>query len=501
MKDKLQNLSKINLLLLLTLILGFILRVYFIFVKSIFADEVYYAVTSKGSSFFAIITGGDWLKDHAAFYLIFLKILQFLTTDINLLRISNLFLYAFICVMIYKFFSKFYKGLFILFPVILFSFHPYFVFLNSSISPYNFVFLFSVLAFIFLSSYILFYPKSKLGGYLFVLFSALAFYSDFSAVYFYLLLLPIILMLHKWNEKLSKDLLIFYIFSFVLILPEIYILNKNFSYFYGLNPTLSTDINFITFFTNFTKTIFYFYNQSVSIIIFFTFMLLNLIISLKANDKFLKYLSSVVFWGFITNFIFLYFFNNHYFYIFQDRTFWIFYLLLILGLTSIFKYLIKFRKSAYVIFFVILFLILSKYLALENGYAFGRNISYNKFIKDLISSSSFKKINNIVFITKDKEYIPLRLYYFEGLNSLGMTSGLKIKKYFIDKNIFALSSTKNLVNITTLNNSYNAFIMFEGDYKSYLNIISYLKYAKLNGEIFRLRCTLLSCDFYKAFQT
>src|ERR1035437_8682397 len=139
--------NRLFLFFLFITILGIIPRIILLFSYDIFTDEVFYTETARLTSFGNLLTHSFWIKDHGILYLLFLKIAQVFTTDIVYLRLSNLIIFIIINFTLFCFFKKIKTDITSLIPVALFSFLPYFMFINIYVTPYNFVILFSLLSF------------------------------------------------------------------------------------------------------------------------------------------------------------------------------------------------------------------------------------------------------------------------------------------------------------------------------------------------------------------
>ena len=71
------------------LIGGAFLRLYYIFTRDIFTDEVFYFNIARSSSWLDIIKMNHWIKDHPQLYILFLKLLSLFGQNIIGLRVSN----------------------------------------------------------------------------------------------------------------------------------------------------------------------------------------------------------------------------------------------------------------------------------------------------------------------------------------------------------------------------------------------------------------------------
>lgn len=118
------------------LVLGSLFRIFIMRNRDLFVDEVYYWRVSQMNSWKNLLLIGHWIKDHGILYYVWLKSLAIFVTDIPTLRFSNILLYIISGGALYAFFKDRY-GWGAIVGVALFSFHRYFVYLSSTLSPYN----------------------------------------------------------------------------------------------------------------------------------------------------------------------------------------------------------------------------------------------------------------------------------------------------------------------------------------------------------------------------
>lgn len=125
-----------NLIFLFILLLGTLVRIFVMNNRDLFVDEVYYWRVSQMNSWKNLFLISHWIKDHGILYYLWLKVLAFLVVDIPTLRLSNIVLYVVSSMTFYGYFKD-KHGWGALLGVALFSFHRYFVYLSSTLSPYN----------------------------------------------------------------------------------------------------------------------------------------------------------------------------------------------------------------------------------------------------------------------------------------------------------------------------------------------------------------------------
>jgi len=403
-------------------IFGLILRVYFIFNFGVFTDEVFYTEAARLNSFGNILSHNFWIKDHGVLYIAFLKIIQFVTTDIIFLRLSNVFIYLLISFSLFSFFKKIRNDLTSLIPVALFSFFPYFVFTNVYVSVYNFVILFSVLTFICVSRFILFKEKNSwVYLFSFVIFLTLAFYSDYSSIYLYLSLIGVLIFTYFFKKEKFVFITPGLFLNFILILPGAWQFLTNLYKINNLSsPCCFGDSKFSLFFPNFLHAVFF-----RTDFIFSSFFLIVLVISLfliflKNKNEAIKYLITYTGFGFLTSFVFLYFVNRFFLPIFVERTFFIFNFFLILCLYCLFFFKFKFKKIFFLVIFLFGFVVFGLFQTSANldipGNVPDVNIRHTDLIRELIKKENIKDVEEVIFLDKNYFYYPLQKYYFLGVS-------------------------------------------------------------------------------------
>lgn len=128
--------KKNNLIFISILLLGALVRIFVMSNRDLFVDEVYYWRVSQMNSWRNLLLINHWIKDHGILYYLWLKVLAFFVVDIPTLRFSNIVLYVVSSMTFYGFFKD-KHGWGALLGVALFSFHRYFIYLSSTLSPYN----------------------------------------------------------------------------------------------------------------------------------------------------------------------------------------------------------------------------------------------------------------------------------------------------------------------------------------------------------------------------
>lgn len=219
-----------TLVLLVILTLGSLLRILVIQNRDLFVDEVYYWRVSQMNSWKNLLFITHWIKDHGILYYVWLKALSLFVTDIPTLRYSNIILYIVSSVFFYRFFKKKY-GFSALLGIALFSFHRYFVYLSSTLSPYNLVW---CLAGISIGGFY-FLRESKNKSFWSTLFFVVivtvgAFYTDYSFFFtlpFYISFFIAVMRDAEISHEKKRYILLLYGIIFVFILPGLIQLVSN----------------------------------------------------------------------------------------------------------------------------------------------------------------------------------------------------------------------------------------------------------------------------------
>ena len=489
---------------IIIVLIGTIIRFYFIFTRDIVRDEIFYTKIAWDSSVMQIITIGHWIKDHPQLYILFLKILSSFTENIIYLRLSSVVLYIIASYVLFYFFIKWSFGSISLLPVALYSFIHYFIYIHSLISPFNLALFFFIVAFVIMSDFIYsqqsrFNPPFFIANFAF--FSALIFYSDYSAIYFYLSFIPVLLMFFMKNRKKSLILFLAFFLNFIFISPGLLQVKNNFNLFRNLNIfkeyISSAPVDFFGIFS----TILFRAGKTDSTAFLLLTLALLVIIALIGKDKKLKYLAffSITFW--VISLVFLYIFINSFFSIFAERSFWFFYFNLIISFTTIVFF---FRKHKQVT--VILLILTVTILGLRiNDYRFEgpiqasipeKNVEYRKFVEELLHNPHMKKKGKIICFNKKGACSPLVDYYLLGI---GLSEGSdilnRLKKLMNEKQLIVIKSGQKLNKVEFNRNEMVVLILFT-DIDRNTVLVKQLR-DKYNIRVisYKLMCNQNNCRF------
>lgn len=482
----------ISLPILFTIIvfLGVSLRLYFIFSFDIFTDEVFYTNIALYNSFHNILNSSHWIKDHGILFLLILKVLTYISKDIIILRLFNLIPYVISCVILFNFFNGFKTKYLSLFSVFIYSFLTYFIYLSATVSPFNLVSLLALIALVSLIRYI-FFKKTWKQLFLFILFSIMTFYADFSSIYFFISLIIGLFLIYLEKREDFRYILISYLIILTSVLPGIFYVINTFRKIALLNPDRSfVNIVFFRFLTVFSDIILLRNNNQLSLILILVLLFVLIIYFLKSGQKSINFVNKLFFVSFLLNTVFLFVFSKFFFSIFTERSFWYFYLTEVFILTLIGWYL-RARKLYLMTFLIIIFSIIIVRFFDFFGYSFpGRvpeiNIKYKEFAKEIKKIPSFSQ-SQIIYYDQGYSYVPLREYYL---------------KDYIDKSL--ISTNDKYINTNNINLSSNPTILVIFDVYNqgfFRNIKDNIRYLDKNKKIyvFTTICDKKNCNFLQIY--
>jgi lipopolysaccharide/colanic/teichoic acid biosynthesis glycosyltransferase len=495
-----------KLLVSIIVFFGVVIRLLFICTKNVSTDEVWYNLAARDNSIISILNLDYWIKNHGQLYISFLKILQIINATIITSRLVNILVYILIVIFGFKFFNKINRNYAVIF-VLCFSFFAYFVYLNVYTSPYNFVLCFSFFAFISVSNLLFFAKNNKntlKNSILFIVFSALAFYTDYSVIYFYLSLLVVALYLLIWKREKIKSYLFLCIINLITILPGVLILIKNFRSLYSLAPISPDDYAYVNWVavSKFLQIIIFDFNDILALIIFtliFIYLIINFV---KTRKEILGYLSFLIIISFCLDFIFLYIFNNFYFFIFYERPFWYFYLLLILGISTLFINTVN-KNLKIILFLLLLLFICYKFIQQAENPMFFVNIDYKNLVNQIISGREIGDLEEIVFVDINYMYIPVKDYYFKGYDIIGQKEAAVEAGYFKNIKVIVIKNPEDVAKLSEENISKRIFIICSNSsyrynkLKQYVSVLEKQTNQKISNLYFRLGCKYNNCYFYR----
>lgn len=398
------------LLIIIFFAVGLFLRLYLATGRAIWADEVFYFGVAKESSILDILLLKHWIKDNPPLFILFLKTWSLVTNSVVWLRIPSLIIYSISFFLLYRLLEGIGKitRVFILFS---FSVSAYFVFINSWISPYNFIFLFSLIQLNLISDFL----KRKLQGLkfilLFTLMNFLLINSHYSALYIFLSYPFILLYIFFYKKNLSGSFLLSLILSFLAIFPTITLLSSNWEEFSAFQQQDMDEVSL----NSLLETFSYALNNSFLrleartklVSLFFLGVIAMGFLRKKAKvPKFtvLMFLSFV-----IPSTIFVYLFQKHFPTILGDRTLWPFHLGVYFGLVIYLEIIKKTDKFFYWFSLLVLGIVFTsgvieelrpaklKFLPSQVSLDQHLKKDYDLFINNLISKSSDKNTQLILY--------------------------------------------------------------------------------------------------------
>ncbi len=398
--------KKTNWLFVGLIVLGLIVRLYFIFTRNIFTDEVFYRNVAISNSFWNILTFSHWIKDHGVLFLIILKLLTFISKDIVILRLFNLIIYIVVNLISFNFFKKVKLIKVGLIFSLFYSFYSYFVFMSAMISPFNLVGFFSILAIIKLLEY--FFTKQSFSNiFLYTIFSIASFYTDFSSIYFFFGIFFLSLLIINQKRTNLYPLIYSGLIQVVIIIPGILYALNNFGTISKLNfGIFNFNLSFIKYIEVFSDIMLMRSGGILSSIILAILFLYLLFKTKNPQEKILTILSVFVLCSFIASLIFVFIFSKTFFNIFLERSFWYFYYLVALA----FSLSGHFLKRKYVFIFTILILT-TFFIRIQDVYRYsipgrvpGDTFHYRQIINEI-------KNSKIIYLDKNYSYVPLKDYY------------------------------------------------------------------------------------------
>jgi hypothetical protein len=424
-----------KLFFVLILLCGFLLRLYFIFSRDIFTDEVFYTNVAINTSYGGILNVTHWIKDHGIFYLLSLKFLTFFSQNIFYLRLFDLIPYLLVSLFLYRFFIFFGFGYLALLPVFLHSFLSYFVFMQSIVSPFNLVLLFSTIALLSLVTFIFSNKNSNSNLIIFVLSSAITFYSDYSSFYFFLSLIPILfwVAINKKN-KLLKLIAGLIIIAFS-ILPGLFFIFNNFHSFSSLNDNSYLSLlNFWQYSKIIGDILLLRIGGSISLIILLIILTANLYIILNSKKPFLKFMALFSLSTTIISTVFVYLFSKQVFLIFVERSFWFFYLIQTFSIAGIIFYFKNKKSYLPLLLILIFFLTIFRFIDFKGQDFPGRvpdlNINYKNLANNIKKEYRNSKNVNIIYFDDNFVSVPLSKYYLKDYLNIKITKSQPVN---IDK--------------------------------------------------------------------
>jgi len=473
--------NKINFILFFLIFIGVIIRIYSMFNRDIYVDESYYLDVAKINSFFSILKVDHWIKNHGILTILFLKLSQLLTNNLTLLRLPNIIVYLFINYFIIRLFKRFNFNLAAIVFVFFHTLSPYFIFLQSMVSPFNYCSMFVVWAFV----QIMFLIQDKKADINKIISTAavitIAWYFDYSAYYIYLLLLTVFLWALITKKELVKTILNIITLSVVGISTSILYIIVNFAKIAEFHPKETFILSLSQYFIEITNMMFLRLDRGIFIYlspIFFIFIMVFLLkISNDGVKNNFKNQTILIVINILVTMIFIFIFSRVVFSIYTERSFWYLYILnfivfslLLNFLTSNFKKIIFFMFFSFLVFNNFFYVSAKTYPGMIPDFTYKAEDAYIK-TKNIIGESKI----NIFYLDYDDNISNGIKHYFS-----------KITKKEVKENELLIQDKKSYFVLIAIQDDYN--------FKEIKALLSQY-YTKLI--IFKSSCTKLNCVFIK----
>ncbi len=447
MNTILRMLGKPQLHFTIMFILGIALRVWLIIERDVYTDEVLYFLTTISNSFKDILTTNHWIKDHGMLYLAVLKVLSQFTTNIQDVRFINLLFYSIAYIGVYLLTKNILHNNMSMYLILLIiSFHRYFVFATSLISPYNATLTFSLISTLILINQILYKSNQtrqwRVG---FIIFTVLAFYSDYSFLIYTPLILVFLFYALLENRILRRNLFIDNLIIFGLISPGLVHLVSNAPLIQRLflEVTPFTNLSFIRVFDYLLKMIFFRFSSSLSWGIFIFFAVMSyLFISYKSSriNLHIKHLLLLTIVGMVLIFKLVTFTTIVGLNVIIERALWSVYLSMFILMCLFMHNVILIHKKcfSYCVFVIIIFTIFNQYVYVyshqfnQRGDIAHSQIQYKLLLNELKNKED--AVYSLILVIDNKhKFEPLRYYLSEDyLNSSSIVNSDELK-IFLNK--------------------------------------------------------------------
>lgn len=414
--------SLFSCLFFLLFVLGVGLRLYLVFLRDIYPDELLYFNVSLTESFQSIFHIDHHIKDHGMLYFVFLKSLTLLFDDIIRLRLINLVFYVISYLFLCKIFLQVSGRKTTLLVLFLFATNRYFIYLNSLILPYNLTLALTLASIYFLLRALTTQHWRGSERLLFILFTSLATISDYSFFYFFVFYISIFFFCSiKLKLTVLKEYLAVLLLSIIPLVQFIYNWNE-ITQLFEIPGGVTKASNFLFFLNYIGKDLVFAKIENVGLIL----LLIILIFSLKASHYYYKKArpKTIFIIAIILNFIFvllLIFFLQEKISLIISRSFWFFHLMLVIILGLILHR--THHMTGYVLIYlviplVIIFNVLNLTQIEEGSYVPPHDIYSELKTKKLLSEIERRGDVEKTVLVYDKffPHIVLFDYYLKWLN-------------------------------------------------------------------------------------
>lgn len=430
---------KINKPLLTIIFFGIVVRLYLIFTKNVFTDEVFYFRVVRDFSSLDFIHITHWIKDHAILHFIVLKVGMIFTSRIAYLRLINILYYVGSAHAIYLIFKSLKLGRWSLLPVFFFSIHGYFIYIASMILPYNIVIFFTLLS-IYYCLRLFVVEGGRVGSdYItFILFTTLAFYSDYSFFSMFLFYAFILVYVFLCKRSRRIPLVLSYGVIVVLVLPGISQLIDNLPEIQRLNTSIVRSQNLLPSFQQFCSMTILHDQPTLSFLIYIFYLALfisslTFIFYIRKKRESVHNFFSVIGISYYISTIAFLLIHQYIFPIFVERAAWFFPLFALMMISLLVVFNFELKKKLF-LFILILFLTTRLLnLFVTNG-DITYEVSYKSFLQDYAQQNTAKEDDYLFIIDSDYVLFPLRYYYLSPKHSIFNTAlDEKTKKLLKEK--------------------------------------------------------------------
>lgn len=472
-----------NLLLIFITTIGVLFRLYLILRRDIYVDEVFYTDVAKNNSWLSLITADHWIKNHGILTMLFLKFLSLFTSDIVLMRIPNLFIYVIVNLSIYKFLRAKKLELMAIAFSLLHTISPYFSFMESMVSPFNYALLFTSLFFTKIDD--LFNINTiKIKHLIFLsVLAILTWYVDYST-YIILIFVFVIFVYAAINNKLIiKKYLIFISILLISIFPSILFLIKNFKEISAYHPPSQFTLNFPTYIFQISNMFFLRLNGawleylSFSLFILLMVFLALLLAKTKKYPKITYLLSSSL----ILVILFIFVFSTEFLRIYIERSLWSLYFIYLLIFSLLIDILFKNKIIFYIFISIYLACSIFRVINLDKS-------SYPGQIPDV--TYSFKQLKQSINKKNIKKF---RIIYLDDSNNL-----YNVGLHYFPKTNYQVVINNKLTEISNLNSNYTYIIIaIKYNKQGYIKLKNLVKKQNINAYFFKSVCAKFDCYFIK----
>lgn len=428
--------KKNNIIFFVIVVIGILLRLIVIQGRDLFIDEVYYWMVSNVNSWRDLIFINHWIKDHGILYYLWLKILIHIIPDIPTLRYSNIVLYIISSVFLYIN-MKGKSNTVALMSVALFSFHRYFIFLSSTLTPYNLV---ACLAIISISGIL--YSGNKITRWMTIgslaCITAMAFYSDYS--FYFALPFYIAFFIFKIGdnqtareEKIAIGIL--YFLTFQLLIPGLIQFITNINSIERLFANRYFESSFVHYFYTLAGTIFFRAVPPIGIV----GLIIPILLLIFSRER-----KNVVFiYSYIGSILLLFISQRYFFSLFAERYLWFLYLFYILLLTRMLEK--RVYGAYYLVTVFIVCNVVNIIIPFTTSFRAPGDISYEVKYSSMLLNKANQDAKRIIVLDNTSASDVLTRYYFGSRYPSSDTYSKSIHK--IKERVIILSSKTEDINV------------------------------------------------------